>query len=199
MAKNLLKNHEAGFTIVELLIVIVVIAILAAISIVSYNGIQSRTLNTKTEQAVAEYQKALIAYATEKGSYPGDGTSACLGPIDAYPNGCFYGNVQAQFATDLQSYLGSSLLPIPNTECMKMYTESCRRSASFVVKSWPLDGVTHRYWITYLLKDNAKCSLPNLAGGGWENPSITPYPNGWTEQNSGTSLCRIILPDPASL
>jgi len=36
------KQKQFGFTIVELLIVIVVIAILAAITIVAYNGIQNR-------------------------------------------------------------------------------------------------------------------------------------------------------------
>jgi len=36
------KNKQSGFTIVELLIVVVVIAILAAITIISYNGIQER-------------------------------------------------------------------------------------------------------------------------------------------------------------
>jgi prepilin-type N-terminal cleavage/methylation domain-containing protein len=34
------KQKQRGFTIVELLIVIVVIGILAAITIVAYNGIQ---------------------------------------------------------------------------------------------------------------------------------------------------------------
>jgi len=35
-------QKQSGFTIVELLIVVVVIAILAAITIVAYNGIQNR-------------------------------------------------------------------------------------------------------------------------------------------------------------
>lgn len=46
------QTKSSGFTIVELLIVIVVIAILAAITIVAYNGIQDRA-NTTANQGVA--------------------------------------------------------------------------------------------------------------------------------------------------
>lgn len=52
------KSH--GFTIVELLIVIVVIGILAAITIVAYNGIQTRAAETKRETDAATYHKAII-------------------------------------------------------------------------------------------------------------------------------------------
>ena len=47
------KHKQSGFTIVELLIVIVVIAILAAISIVAYNGIQARS-NTAAAESAAD-------------------------------------------------------------------------------------------------------------------------------------------------
>ena len=43
-----LTQKRTGFTIVELLIVIVVIGILAAITIVAFNGIQTRAKNTQT-------------------------------------------------------------------------------------------------------------------------------------------------------
>ena len=44
-----LKTKQKGFTLVELLIVIVVIAILAAISIVAYNGIQNRAYDSTVQ------------------------------------------------------------------------------------------------------------------------------------------------------
>ncbi|MCB8045019.1 prepilin-type N-terminal cleavage/methylation domain-containing protein [Microbacterium oxydans] len=40
--RRFVKDAQRGFTIVELMIVVVVIAILAAITIVAYNGIQKR-------------------------------------------------------------------------------------------------------------------------------------------------------------
>ncbi len=54
------RVQNVGFTIVELLIVIVVIAILAAISLVAYNGIQERARNTKINQDLASLQKAIM-------------------------------------------------------------------------------------------------------------------------------------------
>lgn len=57
------KNRaSAAFTIVELLIVIVVIGILAAISIVAYNGIQSRARDAQRASDIAVIKKALLAY-----------------------------------------------------------------------------------------------------------------------------------------
>jgi prepilin-type N-terminal cleavage/methylation domain-containing protein len=53
------RDRQAGFTIVELLIVIVVIAILAAITIVAYNGIQNRAINSKRDGDIANYAKAM--------------------------------------------------------------------------------------------------------------------------------------------
>ncbi|MAU34021.1 hypothetical protein CL689_00020 [Candidatus Saccharibacteria bacterium] len=61
---------QKGFTIVELLIVIVVIAILAAITIVAYNGIQASARDASRASSVAALKKGIELYNAENGSYP---------------------------------------------------------------------------------------------------------------------------------
>lgn len=55
------KNRSKGFTIVELLIVIVVIGILAAITIVAYNGVQTRARQAKIQQDQQAISTAITA------------------------------------------------------------------------------------------------------------------------------------------
>jgi prepilin-type N-terminal cleavage/methylation domain-containing protein len=64
-------KEERGFTIVELLIVIVVIAILAAIVIVAYNGVQNKANTTKAQTNAAAVQKVAEAYNADNSRYPG--------------------------------------------------------------------------------------------------------------------------------
>jgi len=64
------KNKHSGFTIVELLIVIVVIAILAAITIIAYNSIQIRARDNIRNSASTNIRKALELYKADKGTYP---------------------------------------------------------------------------------------------------------------------------------
>lgn len=66
-----MPKSRKGFTIVELLIVIVVIAILAAISLVAYNGVQQRARDSQRKADVAAIVKALELYYNDKGRYPG--------------------------------------------------------------------------------------------------------------------------------
>lgn len=55
----IVMKKQSGFTIVELLIVIVVIAILATITIVAFSGIQERARQAKVKQDIAAIHKAV--------------------------------------------------------------------------------------------------------------------------------------------
>ena len=110
------KNKQ-GFTIVELLIVVVVIAILAAITIVAFNGIQNRARDAALKSEVTDARKQLGIFATTNGdtfpsainscptpasgaacilnnskntlSYNGSGNSFCFSAADANGNSYF--------------------------------------------------------------------------------------------------------------
>ena len=65
-----LRQQERGFTIVELLIVIVVIGILAGITIVAYSGITNRANQSKIVGNASAVQSVAEAFNADKGYYP---------------------------------------------------------------------------------------------------------------------------------
>lgn len=80
---NKLKRQK-GFTIVELLIVVVVIAILAAITIVAYNGIQNRANDTAVMSDLKSLSTKIEAWKVDNGElYPsaGSGSGTHLGEL----------------------------------------------------------------------------------------------------------------------
>lgn len=78
------RKHKTGFTIVELLIVIVVIAILAAITIIAYTGIQQRAANSRVISLASQWERTIKLYQVESQLLPNDWT--CLGnSVDDFP------------------------------------------------------------------------------------------------------------------
>jgi prepilin-type N-terminal cleavage/methylation domain-containing protein len=63
-------KNMSGFTIVELLIVIIVIGILATITTVALSGVQARANDSSRLSDVASVKKALSLYKTDNGSFP---------------------------------------------------------------------------------------------------------------------------------
>jgi type IV pilus assembly protein PilE len=70
------KEHRKGFTVVELIIVIVVIAILASIVLFAYPSYQMRSRNNERKSDLTQLAAALNTYALRKNDYMGD-TSNC--------------------------------------------------------------------------------------------------------------------------
>lgn len=76
-------KRSEGFTIVELLIVVVVIAILAAITIVSYRGITNRAANAADVAIIQAYATGLQQIAVLNPEYLPT-ANVCLGPASTY-------------------------------------------------------------------------------------------------------------------
>lgn len=154
-------QKQTGFTIVELLIVIVVIGILAAITIVAYNGIQARSENTKTINSVSAYARAIHSYATINTAYPIN-SYPCLGPAGTKCanvtdstgacSGAGMASYNAGFDTTVKTIASS--LPAPSTQAMncggKMYGGAWYNSANGTAAA-----------ITYYLKGDVACVAPS--------------------------------------
>ncbi len=71
---NIQSKKNEGFTLVELIIVIVVIGILAAIILVAYSGITGQANDTAVRSDLTNIAKGLDVYKVYNNSYPADAT-----------------------------------------------------------------------------------------------------------------------------
>lgn len=70
MRHALRDSQHSGFTIVELLIVIVVIGILAAITVIAYSGVQNRARIASLSSQLNGASKSLALHEVDAGRYP---------------------------------------------------------------------------------------------------------------------------------
>ncbi len=121
-------TRQRGFTIVELLIVIVIIGILAALVIVAYTGIQTRARDAKSQTDAQAILKKAEAYAADSnGIYPA--------------NEAGFGTGVGALGTDLGTVLQngtSALLPAITTHGT-IYGWACGTTPNFT-------GYKIRYW-----------------------------------------------------
>jgi uncharacterized protein (TIGR02145 family)/prepilin-type N-terminal cleavage/methylation domain-containing protein len=90
----MLKMNKQGFTIVELLVVIVVIGILATITIVSYSGVTQKATETSLKSDLLSAQAELTLFQLNNGAYP---TSISDCPNPASGNMCLKASAGTSF------------------------------------------------------------------------------------------------------
>ena len=78
------RCSDPGFTVIELLTVIVIIALLAVTTAVTYRGVQDRAKDAVRVQDAATISKALQSYNARNGNYPNE-QSASWEDSYAYP------------------------------------------------------------------------------------------------------------------
>lgn len=183
-------QKERGFTIVELLIVIVVIGILAAISIVAYNGVSQSAKNTATIAAAKQAVNAINLYITEQGTYPATG-NRCLttgqpcnwGANEAEPNAAFqnllkdYGGLPASVAATSSSDYGGIY-----------YSYSTGRTFNGTTNFKPAA-------VVFALNGTSqKCQLPNVGNSG--GSAMNTSTSGFTANSGGATVCIISIDGP---
>jgi prepilin-type N-terminal cleavage/methylation domain-containing protein len=170
-------RKQTGFTIVELLIVIVVIGILAAITIVAYNGIQDRARDVRTQSDIKNVYMIVEKYAVDNGSYPSTGGLSVVRSDD----NCSAGTSQADWIPGVAEVLPQS---VPNPGKGRGGLGGCYLYASdgnsYVISAWnmknagPSTGTMYRRLgfreAQYLNANLYYCNHANIGGA---NPA--PY------------------------
>ncbi|MDB4677849.1 prepilin-type N-terminal cleavage/methylation domain-containing protein [Synechococcus sp. AH-551-A21] len=67
---DLTTTHNNGFTLTEILAVIVIVGILSTIALPNYLNQLNRTRQSEAAAAITQLQNAIVAYADENGIYP---------------------------------------------------------------------------------------------------------------------------------
>jgi prepilin-type N-terminal cleavage/methylation domain-containing protein len=140
-AKGLTKK-TGGFTIVELLVVIVIIAILVSISLVAYGGISQRAVVASLQSDLSNASTALKSFQAEKGSYPTTISVDCSASPDSNTNKCLKvsgDNVMVGYSANKNTNASSYILIASNGNNVYKVTESTS-PAQLVVTTQP--GVT---------------------------------------------------------
>ena len=182
-----------GFTIVELLIVIIVIAILASITVIAYNGVRQRANNAAVIDAASKSMRMIEAYIAANGTYPDTTSDVCI----TVTSGCVTDNAvtvngSSTFTTNIAK-IGSVPVSVPNSGAVG-------NGVSFTYNtSQTLSGVTQPLRLTYFLAGvNQSCGL-SVTSFTW--PSFTPSTTGYTSgniQGIGKTLCWVSIPGPTS-
>ncbi|MDH3981994.1 MAG: prepilin-type N-terminal cleavage/methylation domain-containing protein, partial [Kiritimatiellaceae bacterium] len=80
-------QNKAGFTLVELMVVAIIVAILAAVAIPLMSGNKKRAMQSEGDASIGTMVTALRVYRAEYGGYPPEGgKAAATGTADDLPS-----------------------------------------------------------------------------------------------------------------
>lgn len=176
-----------GFTIVELLIVVVVIAILATITIVAYNGITANAKESALKSDLTTAAKKLHVAKVEDGSFPG-AKPAFMSANLAYAGGgnafCISGTANGKDFRikesgsveegDCAAPVATTMQSFSSAQCSALPTFTGSNSEAVVQLTDSRGGITQTYEVAKLA--DGKCwMLTNLKLGSTSS-SITLTP-----------------------
>ena len=107
-----MRNGRHGFTLMEIMVVIIVIAVLASVGSSMINTFVDQSKTTATKQKLDSLRKALLAYQADVGRMPHTGDLKCSRYEAAY-NGACSGGILSYNNEDANVLLSPD--PLPNS------------------------------------------------------------------------------------
>jgi len=123
------RSNQDGFTLIEIMVVILILGLLATIVVQSLRGATDKAKQTKAQADIAEIKTGLDRYYLDNGSYPT--TDQGLQALVAAPTG---GKIPANYET------GGYLQGIPKDPWGNQYFYQSDGNG-YVLKSFGADGV----------------------------------------------------------
>lgn len=77
----MLRKNQGGFTLVELMIVVIIVGILAAVAIPMYQGATERAKASEAVAALGTIRGAMRVYYAEHGTYVGTAATPAVGDL----------------------------------------------------------------------------------------------------------------------
>lgn len=176
-----MNKNVRGFTIVELLIVTVVIAILAAITVIAYNGIQERARSIAIISRATSYVKGFKLWASDTGR---PATSFCIAPsnyttCDIISWGSGQTNDSAMNAT-LATYSGVK------TPTLGQYGTDTPIGIMFYHENWYGGS---RSVLGYRIGPNTDCGLSPLMAS--DHITYAPAGQNYTQRHASYTMCEV--------
>lgn len=170
-----------GFTIIELLIVIVIIAILAAITLVAYSTVQDRATNSAMASSVNQAEKLIRSYGIINSAYPYTGRTCVV------TTGCYFGAavaVNATFATNIASVGSLPAAPAPwnTTYGGVLFDYAASRT---------YNGVSAPGVIVWFLKGSANMNCGREVANGTTATTLATSTTGNSGGSGTTTFCAI--------
>ena len=125
-----MKRLQQGFTLIELMIVVAIVGILAAIALPAYQDYVIRSKMSEAEAALAACKTSVAEYvSTHSGSWPTDASSGCSKTATQYvKGGVTLGAGETMFATATNTGIADCNLTLTATRAAAPDT--------FTIASW---------------------------------------------------------------